>query len=200
MLKQFNNMVCFIFRCLFGSGLQGQQPDTPLSGRFHPCLGVSKMIPSQLRDIISPVCPWSVLGSPGHAKNTSSGSLPGGNLTGCLNHIHWLLSMRRSSGSTLSFSGMSKPLTLTLNLSSGSSFLDASHPSASWRSLFNEANRTMSSAYSRDKIWTTEFHSHQGLALPRNSVQQNRIWRSDFPPTCSGQSNLFRLRTNGLSF
>uniref|UniRef100_A0A3Q3VJN7 HPS5-like beta-propeller domain-containing protein n=1 Tax=Mola mola TaxID=94237 RepID=A0A3Q3VJN7_MOLML len=47
----------------------------------------------------------------------SGGRRPGGILTRCPNHLNWLLSTRRSSGSTLSSSRMSVLLTLSLRLS-----------------------------------------------------------------------------------
>ena len=50
--------------------------------------------------------------------NTSQERRPGDILTRCLNNLNWLLSTRRSSGSTLSLSRISKLLTLSLRLSS----------------------------------------------------------------------------------
>uniref|UniRef100_A0A3B3SUL9 F2R like thrombin or trypsin receptor 3 n=1 Tax=Paramormyrops kingsleyae TaxID=1676925 RepID=A0A3B3SUL9_9TELE len=50
----------------------------------------------------------------GQARNTSPGRRPGGILTRCPSHLIWFLSMRRSSGSTLSLSRMTELLTLSL--------------------------------------------------------------------------------------
>ena len=75
-------------------------------------------IPSQPRD--SPESLQCVLGLPrgllpvGRALNTSPGRRPGGILTRCPSHLIWLLSTRRSSGSTPSSSRMTELLTLSL--------------------------------------------------------------------------------------
>uniref|UniRef100_A0AAX7SSR9 small monomeric GTPase n=1 Tax=Astatotilapia calliptera TaxID=8154 RepID=A0AAX7SSR9_ASTCA len=75
-----------------------------------------------------------VLGLPrgllvGHARNTSTRRRPGGILVRCSNHLNRLLSMWRSSGSTLSSVRMSKPLTLSVRET----------PATLWRKLISGA-------------------------------------------------------------
>ena len=50
----------------------------------------------------------------GRARNTSLGKRPSGILIRCLNHLNWLLSTQRSSGSTLSPSRMAELLSLSV--------------------------------------------------------------------------------------
>ncbi len=65
----------------------------------------TEAFPGQSGDIILPV---------GRAQNTSPGRRPGGIQNRCPSHLSWLLSMSRSSGSTLSSSRVNELLTLSL--------------------------------------------------------------------------------------
>uniref|UniRef100_A0AAZ1X3V8 G-protein coupled receptors family 1 profile domain-containing protein n=1 Tax=Oreochromis aureus TaxID=47969 RepID=A0AAZ1X3V8_OREAU len=93
---------------------------------FHPSIHLHPLYPrpgrggsSLSREAQTSLSP-RVLGLPrgllpvGHARNTSPRRRPGGILVRCPNHLNWLLSMWRSSGSTLSPSRMAELLTLSL--------------------------------------------------------------------------------------
>ncbi|TWW56132.1 hypothetical protein D4764_08G0001190 [Takifugu flavidus] len=107
---------------LSGVGSRGQQPkkrspDFPLPSYFfqliqrHP-----QAFQDQSRDIVSPTCPGSSRGSPtgGTSPEHLTRRHPRGILTRCPSHLIWLLSTRRSSGSTPSSSRMTELLTLSL--------------------------------------------------------------------------------------
>ncbi|XP_077356903.1 uncharacterized protein LOC144003976 isoform X2 [Festucalex cinctus] len=95
-----------------GSSLRRDNPDFPLPSHSNQ---LRRRDPKASRETSSL---QRVLGRPrslppvGHARNTSPGRRPGGTGTRCLSHLSWLLSMRRSSGSTPSPSGMNELLTL----------------------------------------------------------------------------------------
>jgi len=90
-----------LIRLVRGRG--GSDPDFPLTRNiFQPILGDPEAIPGQFRDIIPPACPW-----------------PSQDCVWirCPNHLSWLLSTRRSSGSTPSSLLMSELRTLSPRLS-----------------------------------------------------------------------------------
>ncbi|TWW77574.1 hypothetical protein D4764_12G0009640 [Takifugu flavidus] len=107
---------------LSGVGSRWQQPkkrspDFPLPSYFFQLIRRDpQAFPDQSRDIVSPTCPGSSRGllPEGHALNTAPGRRPGGILTRYPSHLIWLLSTRRSSGSTPSSSRMAELLTLSL--------------------------------------------------------------------------------------
>lgn len=79
-------------------------------------LGDSKVLPHQMRYAIPLGLVWGLVWGllpVGHARKTSKGWYPGSILIRCPNHLRWLLSMHKSSGSTLN----SKLCTLSLRLS-----------------------------------------------------------------------------------
>ena len=87
----------------WGQQFEQGNSDVPLPGHLHQLLrGDTKMVTSQLRDP-----PWGLLPD-GHAQNSSPGRRAGGIMTRCPNHFNWLLSKRRSSGSSLSLSQISR--------------------------------------------------------------------------------------------
>ncbi|KAK0136585.1 hypothetical protein N1851_027270 [Merluccius polli] len=79
-------------------------------------LGDPEAFPGQPRDIVSPACPGSSPGPPtsGTCPEHLTREASGGILTRCPSHLIWLLSTRRSSGSTPSSSRMTELLTLSL--------------------------------------------------------------------------------------
>ncbi|KAK0152077.1 hypothetical protein N1851_006562 [Merluccius polli] len=107
--------------CLSGVGSWGQQPkqgspDFPLPSHFVQLfLGDPEAFPGQPeRHSLSSVSWVFPVVSYQWDVNTSPGRRPGGILTRCPSHLIWLLSTRRSSGSTPSSSQMTELLTLSL--------------------------------------------------------------------------------------
>lgn len=106
-----------IFYCL-GAAHGGSSLNRDAQITFSPAsvfLGNPMVFPGQWRNIICPVCPGSPPPPPPSwtCRNTSTGSCPGGIIDRCPNHHSWLLSRRRSSGSTLSSPWISVFLTLS---------------------------------------------------------------------------------------
>ena len=102
--------------CCRGSSFN-RNPDVPVPGHFLQLFrGDPKAFPGQPRDIVSTTCPGSSPGSPpsGTCPEHFTREASRGHLTRCPSHLIWLLSMRRSSGSTPSPSRMTELFTLSL--------------------------------------------------------------------------------------